>query len=388
MTEIYLIRHTQAEGNRYRMMQGYWDGEVTSLGLRQADALGRRFAKLPLDAVYSSDLIRAVLTAEAAACGSRIPVQRREALRELNIGPWERQFFGNLSYEEPELIDRFIHDAENWEIPGAETFAQVRERALAELQRIAAENDGKTVAVVSHGVAIRCILSGITGIPLSDTERLPICKNTAVTKLRWENGQFQIEYVNDDSHLGKSERTVWNTVGALRDAVFDPERDRAWYEQCYADAWSVAHGNLNDFFAATYFNAACRHHAVSPGAVKLVFLQEEPVGLIDLDPERGKQDGVGWISLLYLKDSFRGRGYGIQLLARAISFFHDRRCLQLQVAESNRSALEFYLREGFHRVSETKAPGGRLLVLEFPLKHAAVFSGTAAASAPGGLSHG
>ena len=175
MTEIYLIRHTQAEGNRYRMMQGYWDGEVTSLGLRQADALGRRFAKLPLDAVYSSDLIRAVLTAEAASCGSRIPVQRREALRELNIGPWERQFFGNLSYEEPELIDRFIHDAENWEIPGAETFAQVRERALAELQRIAAENDGKTVAVVSHGVAIRCILSGITGIPLSDTERLPIC---------------------------------------------------------------------------------------------------------------------------------------------------------------------------------------------------------------------
>ena len=107
MTEIYLIRHTQAEGNRYRMMQGYWDGEVTSLGLRQADALGRRFAKLPLDAVYSSDLIRAVLTAEAAACGSRIPVQRREARRELNIGPWERQFFGNLSYEEPELIDRF-----------------------------------------------------------------------------------------------------------------------------------------------------------------------------------------------------------------------------------------------------------------------------------------
>lgn len=388
MTEIYLIRHTQAEGNRYRMMQGYWDGEVTALGLRQADALGRRFAKLPLDAVYSSDLTRAVLTAEAAACGSRLPVQRREALRELNIGPWEQQFFGNLSYEEPELTNRFIHDAENWEIPGAETFAQVRERALAELQRIAAENDGKTVAVVSHGVAIRCILSGITGIPLSDTERLPICKNTAVTKLRWENGQFQIEYVNDDSHLGESERTVWNAVGALRDVVFDPERDRSWYEQCYADAWTVAHGSLNDYYAATYFNAACRHHAVSPGAVKLVFLQDEPVGLIDLDPERGKQDGVGWISLLYLKDSFRGRGYGIQLLARAISFYHDRRCLQLQVAESNRSALAFYLREGFRRVSETKAPGGKLLVLEYPLKHAAVFSGTAAASAPGGLSHG
>ena len=388
MTEIYLIRHTQAEGNRYRMMQGYWDGEVTALGLRQADALGRRFAKLPLDAVYSSDLTRAVLTAEAAACGSGCLVQKKEALRELNIGPWERQFFGNLSYEEPELTDRFIHDAENWELPGAETFGQVREHALTELRRIAVENDGKTVAVVSHGVAIRCILSGITGIPLSDTERLPICKNTAVTKLRWENGQFQIEYINDDSHLGESERTVWNTVGALRDVVFDPDRDRCWYEQCYADAWTIAHGNLNNYSAATYYNAACRHHAVSPGAVKLIFLQDEPVGLIDLDPERGKPDGIGWISLLYLKEGFRGRGYGIQLLSRAISFYHDRRCLQLQVAESNRPALVFYLREGFRRVSETKAPGGNLLVLECPLKQAALCSGNAAASVPGGQSHG
>ena len=389
MTEIYLIRHTQAEGNRYRMMQGYWDGEVTALGLRQADALGRRFAKLPLDAVYSSDLTRAVLTAEAAACSSGLPVQRREALRELNIGPWEQRFFGNLIYEEPELTHRFIYDAENWELPGAETFAQVRERALAELRRIAVENDGKTIAVVSHGVAIRCILSGITGIPLSDTEHLPICKNTAVTKLRFDGGQFHIEYMNDDSHLGESERTAWNAVGALRDTLFDPVRDHAWYEQCYADAWMVAHGNLNEYSAATYYNAACRHHAHSPGAVQCVYLQDEPVGLVDLDPERGKADGTGWISLLYLKDGFRGKGYGIQLLARAISFFHDRSRLQLQVAESNRSALAFYLREGFRTVLETRSPGGRLLVLERPMKQSAVYPGSSyPGSAVEGPSHG
>ena len=388
MTEIYLIRHTEAEGNRYRMMQGYWDGEVTALGLRQADALSRRFAKLPLDAVYSSDLTRAVLTAEAAACGSRLLVQQREALRELNIGPWEQQFFGNLSYEEPELARRFIHDSENWAVPGAETFAQVRERALAELRRIAAENDGKTIAVVSHGVAIRCILSGITKIPLSDTEHLPICKNTAVTKLRFVDGQFQIEYMNDDSHLGESERTVWNAVGALRDTVFDPQRDRSWYEQCYADAWMFAHGDLDGFSPATYYHAACHHHSVSPGAVKCIFLQEEPVGLVDLDPERGKADGTGWISLLYLREGFRGKGYGIQLLARAIAFFRDRSRLQLQVAESNRAALAFYTREGFRAVSETKSPNGRLLVLERPLKHGIVYFGSPGrASVPGGPNH-
>lgn len=43
MTEIYLIRHAQAEGNLYRMMQGHWDGSVTALGMKQIDALAERF---------------------------------------------------------------------------------------------------------------------------------------------------------------------------------------------------------------------------------------------------------------------------------------------------------------------------------------------------------
>ncbi len=380
MTEIYLIRHTQAEGNRYRMMQGFWDGEVTDLGRRQAQALSRRFASLPLDAVYSSDLSRAVMTAEAAAGSKNLPVQRRAALRELNIGPWEQQFFGNLCHETPELTELFLHDSENWFLPGAETFSQVRDRALRELRQIAAENEGKTVAVVSHGVTIRCMLSGITGLPLSDTEHLPICKNTAVTKLRWENGQFTVEYMNDDSHLGEGERSIWNTTGALRDAAFVPGRDRSWYESCYADAWMTSHGNLRDYSAAAYYQAACRHHEVAEGAVRCVFLQDEPVGLIDLDPERGEKHGIGWVSLLYLKEGFRNQGYGVQLLARAVQFYRGRSRLQLQVAESNRHALAFYSREGFREVSSQQASGGRLLIMERPLRQSPVVS--AAPEAP------
>lgn len=69
MTKIYLIRHVQAEGNLFRMMQGHWDGEATALGLRQAALLGVRMKDEPLDAIYVSDLSRAVLTAEALRTG-------------------------------------------------------------------------------------------------------------------------------------------------------------------------------------------------------------------------------------------------------------------------------------------------------------------------------
>lgn len=366
MTEIYLIRHTQAQGNRYRMMQGSWDGAITALGRRQIEALAERFSKIPVDAVYSSDLRRAVLTAEAAARRGQLPIQTRTALRELDVGPWEKCFFGNIRHAQPELARAFLEDAEHWRLEGAETFGEVRRRALAELRRIAQENEGKTVAVASHGITIRCIMSGITGISLSEPERLPIFRNTAVTRLLWDGSTFHVDYMNDVSHLPQDAQSSWNTAGDLRDERFDPERDREYYEACYADAWRAAHGSLYGFSPDPYYMAAVRHDRVQPGSVLRMYHGEEPVGLVDLDPLRGAEQGVGWISLLYLKEGCRYQGYGIQLLARAIFFYEarNRTCLRLQVAEANRPACAFYEREGFHRIAEQKTPTGRLLVME------------------------
>lgn len=366
MTEIYLIRHTQAQGNRYRMMQGSWDGEITELGRQQIEALAERFSTIQVDAVYSSDLSRAIRTAEAAARHGGLPIQTRTALRELDVGPWEKCFFGNVRHAQPELARRFLEDAGNWRMEGAETCGEVRERALAELRKIAEENEGKTVAVVSHGITIRCIMSGITGISLADREHLPIFRNTAVTKLLWDGGMFHVEYMNDTSHLPENEQSSWSTAKDLRDEAFDPVRDRAYYEACYADAWQAAHGSLRGYRPDPYYQAAVRHHRLRPGSVLRMYHGDEPVGLVDLDPERGADQGTGWISLLYLKESCRNQGYGIQLLARAIFFYQalNRSRLCLQVAEENRIACAFYEREGFHRIEEQKTPTGRLAIME------------------------
>ena len=370
MTEIYLIRHTQTEGNRFRMIQGFWDGEVSRQGFRQIEALAGRFADIPVDAVYSSDLTRAMLTAEAAAHRDRLPIRTHPALRELNAGPWEQQFFGNIAHENPALADRFIYDAENWSLEGAETFRQVRERALRTLEEIARENDGKTIAVVSHGATIRCMISGITGIPLTDVERLPVFRNTAVSRLRWDGERFSIVFLNDDSHVPENLKSSWTATSDLRDTRFRPEEDRDYYERCYADAWLFAHGDLRGFSAASYYAAACRHHRKMPGTVLRIWLREEPVGLVDLDPVREAENNAGWISLLYLEPAFRGKGYGIQILARAVDFYRrqGRESLRLLVAESNRTARAFYEREGFRQIGGQDATTGRLLLLESPLR--------------------
>ena len=281
MTEIYLIRHAQAEGNRFRIMQGHWDGGVTALGRRQIALLSDRLRDLRFDAVCSSDLYRAMLTASAVYRPRSLPLFTTPALRELNIGPWEQLFFGNLLHEEPELAQRFLTDPASWRLEGAETFAELTDRAYPALEAIARRYEGGRVAVVSHGVTIRCLLSRITGIDLRDREKLPMLLNTAVSVLRWEKGAFSLELFNDDSHLDALPRRNWGSTATLRHRPLDPRTERDYYCACYRDAWLAAHGDLRGFYPEPYWKAAREHLRLDPDSVLVLLDGDKPVGLVE-----------------------------------------------------------------------------------------------------------
>lgn len=367
MTEIYLIRHAQAEGNLYRMMQGHWDGSVTALGMKQIDALAERFRTVHVDALYSSDLYRTRLTASAVTRYHRgLPMQLRPTLREINVGAWEARFFGDVAYESPEKMHDFLFEPEKWHVDGAETYAEVERRAYAELLKIAEENDGKSVAVVSHGVTILCLLSKILGVPLGDKEKLPISGNTAVTLLNFSDGVFTPVYVNDMSHLAALPVRAWQKTPGLRGEAIDPRLEADYYRHCYTDAWFAAHGDIAGFTAEPYLAAAIKHHEFDKSSIIKIYDNETPAGLVDLDTARGAHAGYGWISLLYLAPEYRGLGCGIQLLGRAIVHYEalGRRSLRLHVADDNTAALEFYRRCGFEELGSEPGGSSRLLLME------------------------
>ena len=369
MTEIYLIRHTQAEGNLYRMMQGHWDGDVTALGWQEIEALAERFRDLPVDAVYSSDLYRARMTA-GALTRRGLPLHVRKDLRELNMGRWEAKFFGNVWYEEPDATYRFLHDQESWQVDGSETYGQVRERSYAALQDILLRHPGQTVVLVSHGVTLRCLLSAVTGIPLSDTKGLPIGGNTAVSHLFYENGRFTVDYLNDTSHLDPLQIPHWSICSDLRHVRLNPLLESQYYDACYAGAWTASHGDCAGYDRKYYLRSARAHRLVDPDAVLRILDGEDSVGLVDLDTRRCAKDGIGWISLLYLREDYRGKGYGVQLLGRAVSRYEalGRSRLQLTVSEDNAHAQAFYRKYGFRELERREGSRGEMLLLEKSLE--------------------
>ena len=153
MTTIYLIRHAEAEGNLYRIAQGQANSSITDRGERQIQALARRFADIPIDAVYASDLYRTCATASAIYKPKGLPLHRRRDLREICVGVWEEKTWGEIARQDPAQLENFNHRLHLWHVEGAETPQAVQTRLLAAVRDIAAANDGKTAAVFSHGCA-------------------------------------------------------------------------------------------------------------------------------------------------------------------------------------------------------------------------------------------
>jgi len=370
MTEIYVIRHVEAEGNLYRMMQGKWDGGVTAHGRRQRDALSLRFKDIKVDHVYSSPLFRARFTASAITRFHELPIINEPRVSEIDSGPWEAVPFGNLIRDYGIQFENFLRSPEDFKVEGTETFFDVQKRAVEAFYEIAQRHEGETVVITSHGVAIRCALTGLLGKRINDTEEIPIFSNTGVAKLIYEKGSFRAEYINDVSHLEALPASANTRLTALRHEYIDPREYRDYYINCYREAWLAAHGNIDGFNPETYYAAALKHYEQDKESVAMILNRDEPVGILELDTARGAHAGYGWISLLYLKEEYRRRRLGIQLLGRAMVKYQNmgRRTLRLHVSDDNAAGLAFYEKYGFEKLGAEPGVGSTLYLMERALR--------------------
>ena len=165
-TTLYLVRHAEAEGNWRRTFQGHSNSDVSEKGYRQLEYLARRFADIPLDAVYASPLKRAYETAKAIDRAAGLPIVTDDGLMEINGGAFEGVPFAELPLRFPVEEARWDNEPWAFEAPGGESMRHVYERMRDTIGRIVRTHAGGTVAVASHGCAIRNYLCHAQGWPI------------------------------------------------------------------------------------------------------------------------------------------------------------------------------------------------------------------------------
>ena len=333
MTTIYLIRHAEAEGNLYRIAQGQDDSALTDRGWRQVRALERRFEGVQIDDVYTSDLYRTRATASALYRPRGLTPHLVPALREIHVGLWERQTWGEIARRWPEQMRDFSQRMDRWHMEGAETPAQVLARVLEAIQAIAAENEGRTVAVFSHGYAIRLVLAALQGISLADTgPNTPTGDNTAVSCLEWDGECLQVVFQNDNRHLLTPEYLAGEKVRKRSSALepglyFAPPRP----EQAEA---------LEALLSAAWGDTQPRPALdTTSGPVLVGYLGEEPVGLIRFGAELGE------IALACVRPDCRKRGFGVQLIGQAVYHWRPLGAERLWAQVMATCAAEDFLRD-------------------------------------------
>ena len=255
------------------------------------------------------------MTARAVYLPKGLELRRDRRFREVDLGRWEDIPFGWLERFEPERMTQFNKEPQLWSVKDSETFPEYTQRFLTALREAAEENDGKTIAVFTHG----CVLRGVQYL-LGGNEWPPYCDNTAVSLLGYENGAFRIEYLNDSSHLSDEISTFarqkwWRTGGDRRDF-------NMWFE--------------------------------TEGETSYAVLRDRRVGHIRVSG-RSCEKGELRIEDIFLEESHRGRALGAQLLGQAVSLARKMGCgtLAAAVPDEMRHALHFFERQGFLSQRET-----------------------------------
>ncbi|RJP81055.1 MAG: hypothetical protein C4524_02570 [Candidatus Zixiibacteriota bacterium] len=198
MSCFFLIRHGATDAIDHRLVGRLQGVHLNSTGRDQAQRLAHRLAPLPLAALISSPMERAVETAAPLAELTRKEIVIREHFTELDFGEWTGLTFGEL--ERTPAWREFNVSRSIVPIPGGEHMAGVQARAMAGLEVLRGEHPEASLAVVTHGDVIRSVLAYCLGISLDLIPRLAVSPGS-VNIVRLDGRGPRVIRVNDTGEL-------------------------------------------------------------------------------------------------------------------------------------------------------------------------------------------
>lgn len=198
--DILLIRHGETHYNTEHRIYGHAQIPLNERGKLQAQAVANRLKDTPIDAIYSSDLVRAYATAQSIAAHHPLHVHTDAGLREVDVGRWEH-------LTEVEVARSYAREYADFrmrpgEAPylGGESFQQVQQRAWHVLEGcIHTHADAHTICIVCHAGTISALVCAILQVNINHHPRLRI-DNCAISRLTVTPEGIQLATLNDNTH--------------------------------------------------------------------------------------------------------------------------------------------------------------------------------------------
>lgn len=202
MSKLLLVRHGETKLNSSHRFVGQTDVELSAAGLRQVERLRSHLATQSIDAVYSSDLQRALATAKAIASEHQLEVITCPELREIDFGKCEGLTFEEICQLYPEMAELWTNWRLQFKFPGGESVAELDTRVSKFLDRLEKHTPEETILVVAHSASLRILICQLLGIELQHWRQLRL-DLASLSILETYPQRAILSLLNDISHIRK-----------------------------------------------------------------------------------------------------------------------------------------------------------------------------------------
>ena len=204
MVKLFLVRHGETDWNKTGRYQGHTDIDLNATGIWQAERLRDRLAEQKIDAVYSSDLRRALHTAEIVTSRhNSLSLISLEELRELNFGKLEGLNFEQVQLNCPEANWWSGRDSGELNVPGGETLSQLADRTKLFISKLGKHSSKETVLIVAHGGFLRMLLCLLLDIDTKHWWQIQF-NGASLTRVEIHSEVVVLSLLNDTCHLRNS----------------------------------------------------------------------------------------------------------------------------------------------------------------------------------------
>lgn len=197
---FYIVRHGQTNWNILGKTQGHGNSDLTEQGIVQARELSEDITKYPIDYIYSSDLGRAIQTAEILGKKLNLEVQKTEGLREMGFGVWEGLLIDEIKKDYSDIYDIWRNDPHLVNIPKGETLQVIKERVDNFIEEINKKHENKHIIFVTHSITLRVMLLSFLGSGMENIYKIKQ-DNTALNIVEYRDYGPVVIKMNDTSHI-------------------------------------------------------------------------------------------------------------------------------------------------------------------------------------------